>query len=52
MKTGNNKALSGGRATLKRREDLRDIGLAEQRLKKLAKTHSADEVKRELGLKG
>jgi len=48
--TGRTKTFYAREAILEHLEDLEDIYLAEQRLRRPAKTYSAEEVKRELGL--
>lgn len=49
-KTGRTKTFYAREAILEHLEDLEDIYLANQRLGRPGKTHSAEEVKRELGL--
>lgn len=49
-KTGRTKTFYAREAILKHLEDLEDIYLATQRLQRPAKTYSAKDVKRELGL--
>jgi len=49
-KTGRTKTFYAREAILEHLEDLEDIYLATQRLERPAKTLSAKEVKRELGL--
>ncbi len=49
-RTGRTKTFYAREAILEHLEDLEDTYLAEKRLKQPAKTHSAEEVKRELGL--
>lgn len=49
-KTGRTKTFYVREAILEHLENLEDIHLATQRLQKPAKTYSAGEVKRELGL--
>jgi RHH-type rel operon transcriptional repressor/antitoxin RelB len=49
-RTGRTKTFYAREAILKHLEDLEDAYLAEKRLARPAKTHSAEEVKRELGL--
>ncbi len=49
-KTGRTKTFYAREAILEHLEDLEDIYLADRRLKTAAKTYSAREVKRELGL--
>jgi RHH-type transcriptional regulator, rel operon repressor / antitoxin RelB len=49
-KTGRTKTFYAREAILEHLEDLEDIYLATQRLKRPAKTLSAEEVKHELGL--
>jgi RHH-type rel operon transcriptional repressor/antitoxin RelB len=49
-KTGRTKTFYAREAILQHIEDLEDIYLATQRLRRPAKTYSAREVKRELGL--
>ena len=49
-KTGRTKTFYAREAILEHLEDLEDIYLAAERLQRPAKTHSAQEVKRELGL--
>lgn len=49
-KTGRTKTFYAREAILEHLEDLEDIYLATQRLERPAKTYSAEEVKRELGL--
>lgn len=49
-KTGRTKTFYAREAILEHLEDLEDIYLAKQRLGRAGKTHSAEEVKRELGL--
>ncbi len=49
-KTGRTKTFYAREAILEHLEDLEDIYLATQRLQRPAKTHSAEDVKRELGL--
>ncbi len=49
-KTGRTKTFYAREAILEHLDDLEDIYLATQRLKRPAKTHSAEEVKHELGL--
>ena len=49
-KTGRTKTFYAREAILEHLEDLEDIYLATQRLKRPGKTHSAEEVKHELGL--
>lgn len=49
-KTGRTKTFYAREAILEHLEDLEDIYLARQRLEHPGKTHSAEEVKRELGL--
>jgi RHH-type rel operon transcriptional repressor/antitoxin RelB len=48
--TGRTKTFYAREAILKHLEDLEDIYLATQRLQRPAKTYSAKDVKRELGL--
>ncbi len=48
--TGRTKTFYARQAILKHLDDLEDTYLATQRLQHLAKTYSAQEVKRELGL--
>jgi RHH-type rel operon transcriptional repressor/antitoxin RelB len=49
-KTGRTKSFYAREAILEHLEDLEDIYLATKRLRRPAKTYSAREVKRELGL--
>lgn len=49
-RTGRTKTFYAREAILEHMEDLEDIYLATRRLKRPAKTYSAQEVKRELGL--
>jgi RHH-type transcriptional regulator, rel operon repressor / antitoxin RelB len=49
-KTGRTKTFYVREAIIEHLEDLEDIYLAAQRLQRPAKSHSAEEVKRELGL--
>ena len=49
-KTGRTKTFYAREAILEHLDDLEDIYLASERLKRPAKTYSADEVKDELGL--
>jgi RHH-type transcriptional regulator, rel operon repressor / antitoxin RelB len=49
-KTGRTKTFYARQAILQHLDDLEDIYLATERLRKKAKTYSAEEVKRELGL--
>ena len=49
-KTGRTKTFYAREAILEHLEDLEDIYLATQRLRRRAKTYSAEDVKRELGL--
>lgn len=49
-KTGRTKTFYAREAILAHLEDLEDIYLATQRLRRPAKTYSAKDVKRELGL--
>jgi RHH-type rel operon transcriptional repressor/antitoxin RelB len=49
-KTGRTKTFYAREAILQYLDDLEDIYLATERLRRKAKTYSADEVKRELGL--
>ncbi len=49
-KTGRTKTFYAREAILEHLEDLEDIYLATQRLRRPAKTYSAKDVKRELGL--
>lgn len=49
-KTGRTKTFYAREAILEHLEDLEDIYLARQRLERPGKTHSAEEVKHELGL--
>lgn len=49
-KTGRTKTFYAREAILEHLEDLEDIYLAKQRLRRPAKTYSARDVKRELGL--
>ena len=49
-KTGRTKTFYVREAILEHLEDLEDVYLATQRLQRPAKSHSAEEVKRELGL--
>ena len=49
-KTGRTKTFYAREAILEHLEDLEDIYLAKRRLRRPAKTFSADEVKHELGL--
>ncbi len=49
-KTGRTKTFYAREAILAHLEDLEDIYLATQRLRRPAKTYSAEEVKHELGL--
>lgn len=49
-KTGRTKTFYVREAILEHLEDLEDIYLATQRLQRPAKTYSAQDVKRELGL--
>lgn len=49
-KTGRTKTFYAREAILTHLEDLEDAYLAVKRLKRPGKTHSAEEVKRELGL--
>ena len=49
-KTGRTKTFYAREAILEHLEDLEDIYLATQRLRRPAKTYSAEDVKRELGL--
>lgn len=49
-KTGRTKTFYAREAILEHLEDLEDIYLATQRLQRPAKTYSAKDVKRELGL--
>ena len=49
-KTGRTKTFYAREAILQHLEDLEDIYLATQRLRRPAKTYSDQEVKRELGL--
>jgi len=49
-RTGRTKTFYAREAILEHLEDLEDTYLAEKRMKRAGKTHSADEVKRELGL--
>ena len=48
--TGRTKTFYAREAILEHLEDLEDVYLATQRLQRPAKTYSAQEVKRELGL--
>lgn len=48
--TGRTKTFYARQAILEHLEDLEDIYLATQRLQRPAKTYSAQDVKRELGL--
>ena len=50
MRTGRTKTFYARQAILQYLEDLEDIYLAGKRLRRKAKTYSAQEVKRELGL--
>jgi len=50
QRTGRTKTFYAREAIIEHLEDLEDTYLAEQRLESPAKTHSAEEVKRELGL--
>ena len=49
-KTGRTKTYYAREAILEHLEDLEDIYLATSRLEKKARTYSAEDVKRELGL--
>ncbi len=49
-KTGRTKTFYAREAILQHLDDLEDIFLATQRLRRPAKTYSGQEVKRELGL--
>ena len=49
-KTGRTKTFYAREAILEHLDDLEDIYLASERLKRPAKTYSADEAKDELGL--
>lgn len=49
-RTGRTKTFYAREAILEHLEDLEDAYLAEKRLVQPTKTHSAEEVKRELGL--
>ena len=49
-KTGRTKTYYAREAILEHLEELEDIYLALERLEKPARTYSADEIKRELGL--
>ena len=49
-KTGRTKTFYAREAILRHLEDLEDIYLATRRLRRPAKTYSAGDVKRELGL--
>ena len=49
-KTGRTKTFYAREAILEHLQDLEDIYLATERLRKPGKTYSAQEVKRELGL--
>lgn len=49
-RTGRTKTFYAREAILEHLEDLEDIYLATRRLERRAKTYSAEEVKRELGL--
>ncbi|MFT3990386.1 MAG: DUF6290 family protein [Luteolibacter sp.] len=49
-KTGRTKTFYAREAILEHLEDLEDIYLASERLKRPSKTYSAEEVKDELGL--
>jgi len=49
-KTGRTKTFYAREAILEHLEDLEDIYLANQRLRRPAKTYSAKDVKREVGL--
>ena len=49
-KTGRTKTYYAREAILEHLEDLEDIYLADERLRRPAKTYSAREVKRDLGL--
>lgn len=49
-RTGRTKTFFAREAILEHLEDLEDIYLATQRLRRPSKTYSAEEVKRELGL--
>ena len=49
-RTGRIKTFYAREAILEHLEDLEDTYLAEKGMKRSGKTHSADEVKRELGL--
>lgn len=49
-KTGRTKTFYAREAILKHLEDLEDIYLATERLRRPAKTYSAEDVKREQGL--
>ncbi|MDB6041241.1 MAG: CopG domain protein DNA-binding domain protein [Verrucomicrobiales bacterium] len=49
-KTGRTKTFYARQAILQHLEDLEDIYLATKRLRRIAKTYSAGEVKRELDL--
>jgi len=49
-KTGRTKTFYAREAILEHLEDLEDIYLATQRLRRPAKTYSAKDVKRDLGL--
>jgi RHH-type rel operon transcriptional repressor/antitoxin RelB len=49
-KTGRTKTFYAREAILEHLEDLEDVYLASRRLKRPAKTYSAEEVKLELGL--
>jgi RHH-type rel operon transcriptional repressor/antitoxin RelB len=50
QKTGRTKTFYAREAILEHLQDLEDIYLATARLEKKARTYSAEEVKRELGL--
>jgi RHH-type rel operon transcriptional repressor/antitoxin RelB len=49
-KTGRTKTFYAREAILEHLQDLEDIYLARERLQRTARTYSAQEVKRELGL--
>ncbi len=49
-RTGRTKTFYARAAILEHLQDLEDVYLATQRLRRPAKTHSAQDVKRELGL--
>jgi len=50
VKTGRTKTFYAREAILEHLDDLEDIYLATERLERPAKTHSAEDVKRALGL--